>query len=300
MGLIDELSTKRIHIEEKIRGNILSICLRSQWFIIPCFFNHIRNDKCPNDSRRIMLFVTSVPFWFLTGKYALKNSSNQSRMCLYNRYTIFCQRWLNSKKSQFWARLFCPGFVYFYVTYYRVLWNETKDPHHIHSLRSRCFTKKSAFNVAGNLLVKRREMHVPLKSKTRQRATSRTVTWAVFYPLIWLAARVRRRFFFSEEEKRRPEIRLRLAGYFSTRSSSDTKTADLKSYFMNWHGFIKWLGLSICIFFVFVFFLPLLPDLLPRCFVVTVLNFKLVRRFLSSEIRKGRNPTEWGCVDFKR
>ena len=28
--LIDEISTKRIHTEEKIRGNILSICLRSQ------------------------------------------------------------------------------------------------------------------------------------------------------------------------------------------------------------------------------------------------------------------------------
>ena len=38
-------------------------------------FDHIRNDKCPNDSRRIMQFVASVPFWFLAGKYALENSS---------------------------------------------------------------------------------------------------------------------------------------------------------------------------------------------------------------------------------
>ena len=30
MGLIDEISIKRIHIEEKIRGHFLSICLRSQ------------------------------------------------------------------------------------------------------------------------------------------------------------------------------------------------------------------------------------------------------------------------------
>ena len=30
VGLIDEISTKRIDIEEKIRGNILSIGLRSQ------------------------------------------------------------------------------------------------------------------------------------------------------------------------------------------------------------------------------------------------------------------------------
>ena len=35
-----------------------------------CCFGHIQNDKCPNDSRRIMQFVASVPFWFLAGKYA--------------------------------------------------------------------------------------------------------------------------------------------------------------------------------------------------------------------------------------
>ena len=28
-----------------------------------------------------------------------------------------------------------------------------KGPHHIHSLRSHCFTKKSAFNVTGNLVI---------------------------------------------------------------------------------------------------------------------------------------------------
>ena len=37
-------------------------------------FDHIRNDNCPYDSRRIMPFVSSVPFWFLAGKYALENS----------------------------------------------------------------------------------------------------------------------------------------------------------------------------------------------------------------------------------
>ena len=36
-------------------------------------FDHIGNDKCPNDSRR-MPCVASVPFWFLAGKYALENS----------------------------------------------------------------------------------------------------------------------------------------------------------------------------------------------------------------------------------
>ena len=50
-------------------------------------------------------------------------------------------------------RLFCPGFVH--VTYYRVLQSETKGPHHIHSLRSSCSIKKSAFNVAENLVTVR-------------------------------------------------------------------------------------------------------------------------------------------------
>ena len=77
MGLIDEISTKRVHIEKPIRGTCLPICLQSQSHLItPCCFDHIRNDKCPSDSRRFMPFVASVPFWFLTGKYALGNSSD--------------------------------------------------------------------------------------------------------------------------------------------------------------------------------------------------------------------------------
>ena len=75
VGLTDEISINRIHIEEKIWGHILSNCLRSRWFITPSCFDHIRNDKCPNDSRRIMWFVASVPFWFLVRKYASENSS---------------------------------------------------------------------------------------------------------------------------------------------------------------------------------------------------------------------------------
>ena len=44
MGLTDEISTKRIHIEEKIRGIFfLSICLRGQGFITPCCFDHVQN-----------------------------------------------------------------------------------------------------------------------------------------------------------------------------------------------------------------------------------------------------------------
>ena len=93
MGLIDEISIKRIHIEEKIRGHFSSICLRSQWFIRRSCFDHIRNDNCPNDSRRIMPFVASVPFWFLAGKYALENSSIVCRM------PIFFSRHLLSLKA---------------------------------------------------------------------------------------------------------------------------------------------------------------------------------------------------------
>ena len=43
MELIDEISPKRIHIEEKIRGIFLSICLRGQGFITPCCFDHVQN-----------------------------------------------------------------------------------------------------------------------------------------------------------------------------------------------------------------------------------------------------------------
>ena len=43
MGLIDEISTRRIHIEEKIRGIFLSIFLRGQGFITPCCFDHVQN-----------------------------------------------------------------------------------------------------------------------------------------------------------------------------------------------------------------------------------------------------------------
>ena len=40
-----------------------------------------------------------------------------------------------------------------YVAYWRILWSENKDPHHIQSLESRCLSKKSAFNVARNLVI---------------------------------------------------------------------------------------------------------------------------------------------------
>ena len=51
--------------------------LWSHWFITPCCFDHIRNDKCPNDSILIciMPFVAFCSFGFLGGKYSLENSS---------------------------------------------------------------------------------------------------------------------------------------------------------------------------------------------------------------------------------
>ena len=60
---------KEISKSTKQKGAILWKCVNT--FVPHCScFGHIQNDKCPNDSRRIMQFVASVPFWFLAGKYA--------------------------------------------------------------------------------------------------------------------------------------------------------------------------------------------------------------------------------------
>ena len=69
----------------------------------------------------------------------------------------------------------------------------------------------------------------------------------------------------------------------------------------NCYGFIKCPWLSICIFsFSLSFsFCHCYADLPLRFFVVT-LDFKLFPRVFSAEIGKGKNPTERGCVDFKR
>ena len=47
-------------LKKRIGEIFLSIYLRSHYGVTPCSFDHIRNDKCPNDSRRIMPFVASV------------------------------------------------------------------------------------------------------------------------------------------------------------------------------------------------------------------------------------------------
>ena len=108
---------------------------------------------------------------------------------------------------------------------------ETKGPHHIHSLRSSCFIKKSAFNVAGNLVmvVKFTFQSVFGNSCPNLRhASARGRKESLeLYSILWsgcstskqkvllhrnrFAARVRRRY-FSEGEKRRPEIRPLFAG----------------------------------------------------------------------------------------
>ena len=59
MGLIDEISIKRIHIEETIRGHFVSDLSHLVVLMHTC------NDKCPNDSRRIMPFVAL----FLSGSW---------------------------------------------------------------------------------------------------------------------------------------------------------------------------------------------------------------------------------------
>ena len=75
-------------MKKRLEEIFLSICLRSQGFITPCCFDHIRNDKCPNDSRRIMPFVASVPFWFLSGKCVLDNPSIVFRVPLRYFFSI--------------------------------------------------------------------------------------------------------------------------------------------------------------------------------------------------------------------
>ena len=61
VGLINEISTKRIHIEEKIWGNFSSICLRSQWFITPCclIISETINVLMTVDACRVLLLLLS-------------------------------------------------------------------------------------------------------------------------------------------------------------------------------------------------------------------------------------------------
>ena len=80
----------------------------------------------------------------------------------------------------------------YFFPYYRISQSETKGPHDIHSLRSSCFIKTSAFNVAGNLAMVVKFMFQSVFGNSRRNprqfnARSRGVTRAVFYPFIWLA-----------------------------------------------------------------------------------------------------------------
>ena len=105
----------------------------------------------------------------------------------------------------------------------------------MHSLRSSFFIKKSAFNVAGNIVivVKFTFQSVVGNSRWNPRhfsARGREESLEL-YSVLWsdwptskqkglrhwnrLAARVRRRY-FSEGEKQRPEMRLLFVGYYLT------------------------------------------------------------------------------------
>ena len=107
-----------------------------------------------------------------------------------------------------------------------MLQTKTKGPHHIHSLRSSCFTKKSAINVAGNLVtvVKFTFQSVFSSRQSPRHASARGREESLeLYSLLssdWptskqkvlrhgncFAARVRGRY-FSGGEKWRTEIRL--------------------------------------------------------------------------------------------
>ena len=71
--LIVEISTKRIHTEEKIK-EIFTYLPTDSMIYHTLLFDHIGNDKCPNDSRRIMPFVAHLVR--RRKVYALKNSSD--------------------------------------------------------------------------------------------------------------------------------------------------------------------------------------------------------------------------------
>ena len=67
-------------MKQASRGFILKKRLEDIFYLFAYGVNDLSHlvvlvDKSPNDSRRIMPFVASVPFWFLAGKYALENSS---------------------------------------------------------------------------------------------------------------------------------------------------------------------------------------------------------------------------------
>ena len=163
-------------------------------------------------------------------------------MCLYNRFTTFCQHWLNWNKSPVWVRChamlcyfpFIVGFILSrfcscHVLPYFIKWNQR--PTSQHSLRSRCSTKKPAFNVTGNLVMVMKftfqsifgnSCQNPRHASAQGREESlelHSILWSdwqtsklkVLHHRNCFAAHVRRRY-FSEEEKQGPEICLRFAG----------------------------------------------------------------------------------------
>ena len=83
MGLIDEISTERIHIEEKIRGTFLSICLLESLIyhgLVVLIIFETMNVLMTVDASCRLLFL------FLSGssqeRYAYENSSIVCRVPL--------------------------------------------------------------------------------------------------------------------------------------------------------------------------------------------------------------------------
>ena len=161
---------------------------------------------------------------------------NQSRMCLYSWFTTFCQHGLNWNKSEcnviklcyfpFAVAIILSRFCLCQVLPYFIM-SETKGPHHIHSLRSSCFIKKSAFNDAGNFVMVVKFTFQSVFSNSRRNPRDFSARGSKesleLYSILWsdwptstqnvlrhgncFATRVRRRY-FPEEEKWRPEMRL--------------------------------------------------------------------------------------------
>ena len=96
VGPIDEISIKRIHIKEKIRGHFfLSICLRSQWFITPSvvliLFETINVPMIVDASCRFLLL-------FLSG------SSQESMLWRTLRWFVYRFRYFLVNILYFWKR----------------------------------------------------------------------------------------------------------------------------------------------------------------------------------------------------
>ena len=173
---------------------------------------------------------STVTIYFTLGLAQVYIISDRCVVAMLELLASDCQRFLNQSRMCLfdWFTTFCPGFVY--VTYDRILQSETKRPHHIHSLRSSCFIKSQHSTSQETLLWSwnsRSKAYVfcnPSQNPRNPNARCREESLEL-YSILWsdwptsklkvlrhgnrFAARVRRRY-FSDGEKRRPEMRLAL------------------------------------------------------------------------------------------